>query len=179
VLNSHRKVAEAFIAADCGHKLQPAFELGAVAVVFLLLVSLAVGSFETYIVRGQLSEAFILTSTVKSELVAYRAEYGYWPRDAAALANPTLSQLNDLGTFSDHLALGDQGSLTTFFSVATAVASLKGRQLTQRPMLVSESPGSPVIWVCAAHGAPAGFASGGADRTDIEVRYLPAKCRNY
>jgi len=145
----------------------------------MLLTALALNNYETNIIRVQLSEVFHLTSTVRAEMVVYRAQHGHWPKTAAELYNPTLNQEKDLGKFVGHMTLNENGSLSTFFGGSAAAPLLSGRQLTMRPMLVTGSPGSPIFWACAGYSAPQGFTPSGPDRTDIETAYLPASCRDY
>ncbi len=168
-----------FIATDIGQKLRSALDFGAVISIIMLLTALALKNYETNIVRAQLSEAFMMTSTVKAEMVVYRAEHGDWPKTEAELNNSTLSKEKDLGQFVDHMTLNENGSISTFFGGSDTASVLSGRQLTMRPMLVSGSPGSPVVWACSSYSAPDGFMPSGPDKTDIEIAHLPASCRDY
>jgi len=167
------------VATDFSQKFRSTLELGAVVSIIMLLTALALKNFETTIIRTQLSEAFSLASTVRGEMVVYRAQHGYWPKTEAALHNSTLSEENGLGKYVERMALNENGSFSTFFGGTNTVSHLSGRQLTMRPMLVSGSPGSPVVWACAGYGVPQGMVAGGPDKTDIDIAYLPASCRDY
>lgn len=167
------------VATDLSQKLRSTLELGAVVSIIMLLTALALRNFETFIIRTQLSEAFSLTSTVRGEMVVYRAQHGYWPKTEAVLHNSTLGEENGLGKYVDHMALNENGSFSTFFGGTHTASHLSGRQLTMRPMLVSGSPGSPVVWACAGYGAPQGMVPSGPDKTDIDTAHLPASCRDY
>lgn len=177
--NRNRQVSQIFIATDISQRLRSALEFGAVISIILLLTTLALKNFEASIIRSQLSEAFQLTSTVKAEMVIYRAQRGHWPETGTELHDSTLSQEKDVGKFVDHMILNENGSLSIFFGGSDSASPLEGRQLTMRPMLVSGSPGSPVFWACAGYRAPDGAIPSGPDKTDIEKAYLPSVCRDY
>ena len=177
--SKNQKLAQIFIATDISQKLRSALEFGAVISIVMLLTILALKNYETIIVRAQLSEAFNLTSTVRAEMIVYRAQHGHWPNTAAELHNPTLSQEKNLGQFVDHMTLNEDGSLSTFFGGTDSASLLSGRQLTMRPMLVTGNPGSPVFWACSGYSAPDGVSPSGPDKTDIDLVHLPASCRDY
>lgn len=165
--------------ADASQRLRSAIEFGAAVAVVTVLVALAVREFETYVIHSQVVEAFILSSTVRGEMVTFRAENGRWPSDAAELHNATLSQPSMLGSVVDHLELNDGGAISVVFGDDTPAVDLRRRRLTLRPLLVTAEPGAPISWVCASHRYPAGFTAGGIDETDIEVSRLPSACREY
>lgn len=177
--NRTNQIAEILIATDISRKLRSSLEFGVVISIVMFLTAFAIRNYEANILRVQLTEAFSLTSTVKTEMVVYRAQHGHWPKAEAELHNSALSQEKDLGKFVDHMTLNENGSLSTFFGNSNSASPLRGRQLTMRPMLVSGSPGSPVFWACSGYSAPDGVTPGGPDKTDIAMAYLPSSCRDY
>ena len=168
-----------FVATDISQKLRSALELAVVAATVMLLVALALRSYETTIVRGQLAEAFFLTSTVRADMMVYRAQHGHWPENEAELHSSTLSQEENIGTYADHMTLHESGALSTIFGGEDTVLQLHGRQLTMRPLVVPGHPGSPVSSACAAFRPPDGLVASGPDNTNIETTHLPASCRDY
>ncbi len=174
-----RTFAILFMASDVSQKLRSALEFGAVISIIMALTTLAVSNFETYIVQSQIAEAFMLTSTVRGEMVTFRAENGRWPSNEPELHNPTLSQESDLGKVVDHLELRSGGAISVVFDRVNSAANLQGRRLTLRPLLVSMETSGPISWVCAAHQIPEGLTPGGVDETDIELSHLPSACREY
>ena len=121
----------------------------------------------------------MLTSTVRSEMVAFRAEYGRWPSSEAELHNPTLSQEYGLGSVVDHLELREGGAISVVFDEASSAENLQMRRLTLRPLLVTSEPSGPISWACASHQIPDGLTVGGVDETDIDASQLPSACREY
>ena len=165
--------------SDVSQKLRAALELGTVAAIVMALSAFAARSSETYIIQSQIVEAFMLTSTVRSEMVAFRAEYGRWPSSEAELHNPTLSQEYGLGSVVDHLELREGGAISVVFDEASSAENLQMRRLTLRPLLVTSEPSGPISWACASHQIPDGLTVGGVDETDIDASQLPSACREY
>ncbi len=174
-----RTFATLFMVSDVSQRLRSALEFGAVIAIIMALISFAARNFETYIIQSQISEAFMLTSTVRGEMVTFRAETGRWPSNEAELHNPTLSQESGLGRVVDHLELRDGGAISVVFDDESSAANLQGRRLTLRPLLVTSEPSGPISWVCASHRIPDGLAVGGIDETDIDAAQLPSACRKY
>jgi len=167
------------IASDTSQKLRSALEFGVVIAVVMLLMAFAMQSYETSTIRAQISEAFSLTAGTRAEMIIYRAHHGQWPESKADLQNSTLSEEYALGTYVDHLELHDGGSLSAIFDNESSASSIVGRQLTLRPMTVSSSPGSPIVWACAGYSASEDMAPDGPDKTDIDATHLPSICRDY
>lgn len=177
--NKNRQLAQFLIASDISERFRPVLELGVVISLIMLLTALALANYQTLFVRSQLTEAFALTSTVKADIVAYRAEHGEWPATGGRLPYSTFREDKALGKVVDHLVLDAGGSLTSVFQSTGVAPKLSGKQLTTRPVLVPDSPGSPVFWSCSAYRAPEGMVASGEDKTDIDTSHLPASCREY
>jgi len=179
VKRSVRNLVFLLVASDVSQKLRSALEFGAVIAIIMALTTMAIRNFETYIVQSQISEAFWLTSTVKAEMVTFRAEKGRWPAQEPDLHNPTLSQEQGLGKFVDHLKLLEGGALSAVFDDDVSASILRGRRITFRPMIVSSEPSAPIFWACAAYSVPEGFTTGGENETDIDPSRLPSACREH
>ena len=145
----------------------------------MILSVMAISRFESYVIQSQIAEAFGLSSTVRSEMVAHRAERGDWPETIAELANGTLAEEYYVGAYVDHLELGLDGALTAVFSDDSSATRLQERRLTMRPLTLPEDPSAPVSWVCGPHRYPTELVPGGIDETDIAPSDLPSACRNY
>jgi type IV pilus assembly protein PilA len=171
--------ANLFMVSDISQKLRSALELGTVVAIIMTLTAMSVRAFEIYIIRSQVSEAFMLTSLVRVEMVTFRAENGRWPSNGPALHNSTLSQESNLGKFVDYMELQDGGAISVVFNEESAAAKLQGRRLTLRPLLVSATSSGPISWVCASHQVPEGLSVSGFDGTDIGPTLLPSACREF
>ena len=166
------------MASDLSQRLRSALEFGAVVAVLMALTVMAISRLDAYVIQSQVTEAFDLTSSVRDEMVVYRAEHGVWPATPADLANATLSEEFSLGSYVHHLELGRDGALTTVFGNDASAVRLRDRRLTFRPLTLPADPGAPVSWVCGYRNPPEGMESAGEDRTSLKMRHMPASCRS-
>lgn len=178
-----RRVSSTFInlimASDLSQRMRSALDFGAAIALLMILTALALNSFESYIAQSQLSEAFGLSSTIRVDLIAYRAEHGGWPATNREIGNADVAEKFYVGEYVDHFELGRDGALTAVFSDDSSVEQLRNRRLTLRPLTLAQEPGAPVAWVCGPHQYPAEMVPGGIDETDISPTELPSICRNY
>ena len=174
-----RIFATLLMVSDLSQKFRSELEFGAVIAIIIVLAPLAVRDFETYIIQSQISEAFMLTATVRAEMVTFRAENGRWPSNEGELHNPTLSQASKLGKFVDHLELKDQGGISVVFNRQSSATNIQGRRLTLRPLLVMSEQSGPISWVCSSRQFSDRLIAGGVDETDIDSSQLPSACREY
>jgi len=56
-------------------------------------------------------------------------------------------------------------------------ASLHDKIISIRPVYVKDSPDSPISWVCGLSEVPDGMVAPGTNLTDLDVQYLPGRCR--
>jgi type IV pilus assembly protein PilA len=154
-------------------------ELMIVVAIIGILASLAITAYQTYTVRAQVAEGLRMAGGAKVPVVDAYNNTGVPPADRAAagmtaLATDTqgnyVSQVNIVNgrvdiTFGKDVhkdAFGDVLSVTPYMTI-----------------------GGTTIWRCGAAPAPAGateMTGGGLTAAHlaptIEVRYLPAACRN-
>ncbi len=55
--------------------------------------------------------------------------------------------------------------------------SRHGKVLSIRPLMVKDSPASPISWVCGYDDVPEGMEAVGENRTDLDIKALPLRCR--
>ena len=55
--------------------------------------------------------------------------------------------------------------------------ALKGKTITVQPLVVIDSPNSPIDWLCGLAAPPEGMQAVGANKTDIDNLMLPSACR--
>ncbi len=156
--------------------MRTALEAGVVVATILLLAALALGSYQPLIGRSHTAEAFMLTSTAKTDLLVERAQHGSWPDARADIVIDTYGDREQAGRYVARVDLDDGGALSAWFG-DDVLADLRGRRLTQRPATGVAEDGLPVIWLCDDRQPPAGTASQAADFTSVDTRLLPATCR--
>lgn len=167
------------MATDVSPKMRSMLEFGAAIAILMGLTAMVAKKLESYVIQSQITEAFGLTATVRSDMIAYRAEHGDWPSSDNELGNSTLSEVSNVGKYVDHLELGKEGALTSVFGDDSAAAGLKGRRLTVRPLTLVANPSAPVSWVCGQHRYPSELSPGGVDETDVDPSDLPSTCREF
>jgi len=172
-------IAELLVVSDVSQKLRYALEVCTVIAIIMLLLALSARSFETHLVRSQIAEAFMLSSTVREEMIAFRAGTGRWPSSEPELQNATLSERSGVGSVVDHLELLDGGVISAVFDEQRSAAHLQGRRLSFRPSTVDGDGSAPITWLCAAHRVPEGRIVSGRDDTDIAPALLPSACRSH
>ncbi|MEM7432899.1 MAG: pilin [Pseudomonadota bacterium] len=166
------------IATDLSQRLRSAIDFGAAVTLLMLLSAIAVGGINHYVAQAQLTEAFMLSTTVKGELITYRAQHGHWPPADAQLPVSALRDPESLGNYVDTMALGGGGALTSTFQSEGLAQSIQGRRLTLRPLVSPYDSSAPVAWVCGANRHPEPLTPSGNDETNIEPEALPSICRN-
>ena len=55
--------------------------------------------------------------------------------------------------------------------------SLQEGIVSLRPLVVEGSPASPLSWVCGYDAVPEGMKALAENRTSLEQKYLPLRCR--
>ena len=53
---------------------------------------------------------------------------------------------------------------------------VEGNTISLRPLVVEDSPRSPMSWSCGTRAAPTGMVSAGENRTDVPRGFLPFEC---
>jgi type IV pilus assembly protein PilA len=141
--------------------------------IIAILSMLALPTFEPTVPRRQVVESIELAEDFKKVVRAYYQLSRSFPKDNAAAAIPNAENL--LGNYVDRIDL-NQGAFHLHFGMK-AHASIKGKTLTIRPILVRDSPDSPISWLCGHSAIPTGMYSSADNRTSVEPKFLPFECR--
>ena len=167
------------IASDTGQRLRHLVEALFVTATIIFLAGAALKEYEIQAARARVSEALFLVSTAKVDLVAYRAEYGRWPIDAAQAGNGTLVPLEGSGRYVSTLALREDGAIDVTMNQNEAKTAISGELLSFRIGLSSMDTGAPVIFTCGGSKPPPGIHVTGWDKTSISSKYLPYMCKEH
>jgi type IV pilus assembly protein PilA len=155
---------------DSGFSMMEAL---AVMAVFAILATLAVPSYLEKIIRDQIVEALPLADIAKPPIASAWAGAQPFPADNAAAELPVPDKIVNYVVSSVAVRAGAID--ITFGNRANG--ALKGKILTLRPAVVDDAPVVPVTWVCGYAAAPDKMTVKGTNRTSVEARYLPLKCR--
>ena len=137
------------------------------------LAMLAIPGIQETAMRKQIKEGLALAAVATSGVQAAYAIKGELPADNTAAGLPEATKI--VGQQVKAVTV-EQGTVTLTFG-NNAAKALHDKHLTLRPAIVPGETRVPIAWVCAATAVPAGMELRGADKTDIEMNWLPVECR--
>ena len=149
-------------------------ELMIVIAIIAVLASIAIPLYLNYTSQAETSEAFSLASYVKPKVTKYFRHFGHFPRDNRAAGLPSASSI--IGHFVSAVSV-DRGAIDITFRKKNIAIPLRGRVLTLRPLMVKDSPESPIGWLCGNAAPPPGMVAVGTNHTDLSAGVTPAPCR--
>lgn len=147
-------------------------ELMIVVAIIGILAGIAIPSYQNYVLRAQVVEAFSLANDIQGSIVEYRKVHGSFPRDNAAAGVPAPNKL--IGNYVTRVDVVDGDVNVTFGNLVNK--AIVGKVLTLQPLIVPDSPMSPMSWRCGLREIPNGMAAVGDNRTNIENQFLPSTC---
>ncbi len=131
-------------------------ELMIVVAIIGILASIAIGSYQSYSVRAQVSEGLSMSGPLKKGVAAFVNENGSFPTDNADAALQTAADY--AGTYVDSISVN--GAVISILFGNDASARISGETVT---LTAANNQGS-VSWTCATGGV-------------ISETYLPSACR--
>jgi len=136
----------------------------------ILLISLP--SFEAKNTRSQVNESIELIKPLKENMaLLYLAEHKF-PRTNHEAGIPNAEFL--IGNYVQSIALENGAFHITFGNKVHA--KLQNKILSVRPMVVKDSPESPISWLCGNDAEPEGMVAIGINKTDVANSNLPINC---
>jgi type IV pilus assembly protein PilA len=148
-------------------------EMMIVLAIIAILVTLAIPNSKGRLTRVQIDESLALVSDFQQQVVAYYKVMGEFPASNETLGMPDPEKI--VGNYFVALTLA-QGALHMELGNKIGEGQT-GRVISLFPVYVPGSPQSPVSWVCGLSAIPEGMRAGGENLTDIELPYLPTRCR--
>lgn len=149
-------------------------ELMIVLVIVSILIALAVPTYQSYVLRSQLSEGFQLAADAKSRIEEYYLVYSALPTDREQ-AGMSASAADTQGNYVNNVNI-TAGVVSVTYKSSDIQSDLANKVLSFTPY----NGGSSIIWSCGKAGQPSGASpiSGvGNVSTTVEDRYLPASCK--
>lgn len=148
-------------------------ELLVAVAVLAILATLALPSFQGPMVRQQIVDSSSVINVGKLAISARWTATQKLPADNADADLPQADKL--VGTYVSSITV-EGGALHVVFGNQVNGA-IKGKTLTFRPAVVDSAPMVPVAWVCGHAVTPEKMSAKGANRTDVDAKYLPLNCR--
>lgn len=148
-------------------------ELMVVLAIIAILVTLAIPNTKGRMTRGQIEESLSLLIDYQSQIQAHYKFTGEFPANNGTIGLPDPEKI--VGNYMVAVTLAD-GALHIELGNKIAEGQ-SGRVVTVYPVYVPGSPMSPISWVCGLSAVPEGMTAAGENLTDIELAYLPLRCR--
>ena len=136
-----------------------------------ILAAIAIPAYQTYTIRAQVNEGFLLTSQMKSAVVKKYMSTKSWP---VSIDDLSLSQPMS-GRYVAALGV-DHGTVSVTYG-NRANPLIAGRVLSFRPLVTG--PGA-ITWTCGyanVSGREDPNNPIGPDLTDVKPQFLPGECR--
>jgi len=163
---------ELFVPSGRAEKGFTLIEMMVVLAVIAILLTISMPAFESKNLRAQATESVELTKTLKESVALFYFSEKKFPRNNVEAGIPKPEYL--IGNYVQKIELINGAFNITFGNKANA--KLKGKVLTIRPLVVKDSPESPISWLCGNSPAPVGMIAVGANNTDISNYLLPMNC---
>lgn len=148
-------------------------EMLVVIAVIAILAMLAMPNNYNRTVQLQVVESLDLVEGYKEYIEQDYALTGLFPEDNYAAGMPAADEI--------------KGNFLAALHVSNGVLNLEfgqkmndrhhGKTLSIRPVYVDSETRSPLSWVCGSDPIPDGMLASGNDATDLELEFLPLRCR--
>lgn len=148
-------------------------EMMVVVAIIAIIALMAIPTPDPTLTRRQVTESVELIEDYKKLVEFYYKSAKVFLKNNQEANMPAPDKL--LGNYIDRIDLKD-GAFHLHFG-NKAHPELKGKTLTVQPIVVQDSPDSPISWNCGKANPPPGMLAIGENRTDIEIKNLPLNCR--
>lgn len=148
-------------------------ELMVVVAIAVTLMMLTLPGYTDRAVREQVAEALPLADIAKPAIALSWATGLPLPADNAAAGLPSPDKIVNQRVQSVTVV---DGAIHILFG-GRAHKALQGKVLSVRAAVVTDARIVPITWLCGNTAAPEKMAAQGVNRTDVPLKFLPAKCR--
>ncbi len=150
-------------------------ELMIVVAIMGILSTIALPTYQSRVIRNQISEAVIIAEELKMQINAHYKKTRQFPVNNAAAGLPNASKL--IGNYVTRIEI-DNGAIHVHLGNRIN-AHVKDKVLSFMPAVVEGSPESPIAWLCGYAEAVDGMKAAGKNNTDVPPLYLDMHCRSW
>jgi len=150
-------------------------ELMIVVAIIGILGSMAIPTYQDYIIRAQIHEAINLSEGVKKSITDYYVTNQRFPTDNTMAGVPQSAHL--IGNFVTGIQVKEGAIHITLGNRINA--HVKDKVLSLRPSTVTANPSSPISWLCGYAEPVNGMDANGENNTTVPSLYLSPACRTW
>lgn len=150
-------------------------ELMIVIAIMGILSTIALPTYQSRVIRAQISEATVVTDDLKSQINAYYQKTQQFPINNEALGVPKAEKL--IGNYVTKISVA-KGAINVHLGNRIN-AHVKDKILSFRPAIVENSPKSPIAWVCGYAEAVDGMKTAANNQTNVPPVFLDMACRSW
>ena len=141
--------------------------------IIAILSLIALPSYLDKFIRDEIAEALPLAEIAKAPVSIAWATTQSFPADNATAGLPSADKI--VGNYVTSVAILSGAINITFGNRANS--AIKGKVLTLRPVVVTDTPIVPVAWICGGAPIPDKMTANGDNKTNVPDAYLPFRCR--
>ena len=150
-------------------------ELMIVIAIIGILSTLAMPTFQSRVIRAQISEAVEISETMKANINEYYQKTSQFPSNNAQAGFPEAKFI--IGNFFTKIEVVD-GAIHVYLGNRIN-KNVSEKILSFRPAVVENSPKSPIAWSCGYAEAVKGMKGIGTNKTNVPPVFLDMGCRSW
>jgi type IV pilus assembly protein PilA len=148
-------------------------EMMVVIAIIAILAMMTIPSYYYKVVREQIESISPLTTVAEAPIAAAWVLTQTMPANNEAAGLPSADKM--VSNYVTSVQIQNGAVNVTFGNRATG--SIKGKTLSYRPAVVTDSPIVPITWVCGNAPAPNKMTILGVNQTNIPPALLPLNCK--
>lgn len=148
-------------------------ELMIVVAIIGILGSMAIPTYQDFVIRAQLTEALNLTEGVKKAITDYYVAKQKFPQDNQTAGVPKPEHL--IGNYVTGVQVKEGAIHVTLGNRINA--HVEGKVLSLRPAIVTANPSSPISWLCGYAQPVDGMTAIAENKTTVPDSFLSPTCR--